>query len=200
MSRSHFSEGVTQQEKSHFAKFLAEGEELELVTGYGINKLRETFIIGLAFPGALFMLGGVALQYFSKGSSKDIGYGLLIGLIIACIIAFIKAKIQSFSHKYLLTTKRALVKNGFFTVDLTSALYDKITHIEVVQSFVDRILMHHGKIIISTAGVNKNEIILPFVDYPIEFKNILERLINREREQLGRQTGPVSTIEGELVD
>ena len=31
-------------------------------------------------------------------------------------------------------------------------------------------------------------------------KNLLERMINREREQYGGHSGPVTTIEGELVD
>lgn len=104
------------------------------------------------------------------------------------------------SHRYLLTTRRVIIKKGLLTYKLTSALYDKITHIEVDQGFLDRIIMHHGKIIINTAGLNKGEITLDFVDNPVEFKNLLERLINREREHYGRTPGPILAVEGEVVD
>lgn len=83
---------------------------------------------------------------------------------------------------------------------MTSALYDKITHIEVEQGFLDRLIMKHGTVIVNTAGMNKAEIKIEYVDAPIEFKNLLERLINRERESFGRPTGPVVAVEGEVIE
>ena len=86
-----------------------------------------------------------------------------------------------------------------FGVKLTTTLYDKITHLEVDQTIMDRLLLHHGSIIINTAGVTKGEIILKYVDYPLELKNLLERLINREREQFGLRSSPLQAVEGEII-
>jgi uncharacterized membrane protein YdbT with pleckstrin-like domain len=92
------------------------------------------------------------------------------------------------------------VKRGMFNVKLMSALYDKITHIEVDQSFLDKLLMHKGTVIIHTAGSNKDELTLAFIEYPIEFKNILERLINRERRDTQGGSTPLVEVEGEIVE
>lgn len=103
------------------------------------------------------------------------------------------------ANRYLLTTRRVLIKKGLFSVKLMAALFDKITHLEVDQSLVDRLLMHHGTIIINTAGMNKGEIMLKYADYPLELKNLLERLINREREQFGLRGATLTEVEGEIV-
>ena len=201
VAKQHYAESVPLKDKQKYEKFLAEGEELVLVTSLSHGYLREIGIMTFAFPGLVFMIGITVYEYVkTSGNTKAVGAGLLLGLGIALLLGVIRGVMAYHANKFLLTTRRVLVKKGFFAVDLTSALYDKITHIEVVQNFMDRLLLHHGRIIINTAGMNKNEIILPYVDYPIEFKNVLERLINREREQMGRQTGPVQTLEGELID
>jgi uncharacterized membrane protein YdbT with pleckstrin-like domain len=197
VAKQHYKDSPSLKEKEAFKKYLAEDEELVIATSLSQAYLRKVFIIALAFPGAIFMLLGLGLAQFN---TANLGYGLLAGLALAIVFGFLKAFLDYHANRYLLTTRRVLVKKGFFAVDLTSAMYDKITHIEVVQGFMDRTLLHHGNIIINTAGVNKNEIKLNYVDYPIEFKNLLERLINREREHYGKPTGVISTIEGEVVD
>ena len=103
------------------------------------------------------------------------------------------------SNRYLLTTRRVVIKKGIFGVKLSATLFDKITHLEVDQSFVDRLLLHHRSIVINTAGMNKGEINLKFVDYPMELKNLLERLINREREQFGLRGATLEEVEGEII-
>src|SRR5690606_15890704 len=128
------------------------------------------------------------------------GYGLLAGLIIAIFWALFLTVWHYHANRYLLTTRRVIIKKGLLSVRLTSALYDKITHIEVDQSLVDRLILKNGNIIINTAGGNKDEIHILAIDEPMQFKNLLERLINRERERFGGQSGPVVTLEGEIID
>ncbi len=197
MAKKIYTEGASLNDKKHFENYLAEDEELVLVTGYGANYLRHQFAVYIVWPGGIFWLAGLGLSWVMK---FNIGYGLLLGLSVSLIFAYFKTLLLYHSHRYLLTTRRVIIKNGFFAVKLITALYDKITHIEVDQTFVDRAIMKHGNIIINTAGGNKDEIRIENVDAPIEFKNLLERLINREREHFGRQGGSVVTLEGELVD
>ncbi len=215
MGKPLYQEGANPKDKKSFAKYLAEDEELVLATGYGKNYLRHNFVFYIIWPGVILIVLGLVLAYFNATSARldpdsyrrQLGIGLLLGLAAATLFAFIKTVWLYNAHRYLLTTRRVIIKEGFFSVKLTSALYDKITHIEADQSFIDRAIMHHGTIIINTAGVHKDELKLSFVDNPIELKNLMERLINREREQFGRsvrEQDPVKSdqavIEGELVE
>lgn len=196
MAKQHYRESASQKEKKVFAPYLSEDEELVLVTGLGKVYLESKFIVGILLPWGIFLLVGMALAYFMH---INIGYGLLLGMVLSTLMSLASTMFLHRRHRYLLTDRRVLIKKGIIAVKLTSALYDKITHIEVDQKLTDKLLYHHGKIIINTAGVNKEEIILEYIDYPVEFKNILERLINREREQFGLRSGPVVTLEGEVV-
>lgn len=196
MSKLHYQEAVSEQEKKAFAPFLAEDEELVLATGFGKPYLRSRFMFHLIWPGIIPMGAGMLLAYLLN---VNLGYGLLAGLLGAAVLAVMRTMHIFHANRYLLTTRRVIIKKGIFAVQITSALYDKITHIEVKQPFFDKIFMHHGTIVINTAGMNKSEIALNYVEYPVEFKNLLERLINREREQYGIHSGPVVTLEGEVV-
>lgn len=197
MAKPHFAENISQKDKDKFSKFLSDDEELVLVTGYSIPYLNRTFIKSILFPGMPLILLGLLWAHFS---GDDLLKGFIIGFILAILVGVSRVIMAHLSHRYMLTTRRIIVKKGFFSVDLTSALYDKITHIEVVQALMDRLLLHHGKVIVNTAGTNKQEIVLEFVPNPIEFKNILERLINREREHSGKSSGAVYTVDAEVVD
>ncbi len=197
MARQKYQNPPAQKERNSFAKYLSEDEELIIAAGYSPTYLRQRFILHLLIPGALFILLGLGAAYFLK---QNLGYGLGVGFLMAAISSYLQTLITYHAHRYLLTTRRVIIKIGFFNVKLISALFDKITHIELDQGIIDRIIMHHGRIIVHTAGMSKDEIVLNFVEAPVEFKNLLERLINRQREGLGRQIGSITTVEGELVE
>ena len=196
MVKFHYRESPTEKQKKSFSKYLSEDEELVLVTGLSKAYMRNKFVMYLLFPGLLFFALGLGLGWL-----LNLGriWALNIGLIAMFLGAFLKAMHIYHSNRYLLTTRRVLIKKGVFGVKLDTALFDKITHIEVDQSFIDRILLHHGTIVINTAGVNKGEFAMAFVDYPLELKNLLERLINREREQFGLRGATLTEVEGEII-
>ena len=196
MAKFHYKESPSEKQKKAFKPYLSEDEELILVTGLGNVYVRQKFIFHILFPGAIF--GGVVFGIGFLLKADLIG-SLIAALIVTLIVAILKTMHLYHANRYLLTTRRVIIKKGIFGVKLTAALYDKITHLEVDQSFMDRFLLHHGTIIVNTAGVHKDEIILEYVDYPMELKNLLERLITREREQLGLKTFSGSTVEGEIV-
>lgn len=200
MSKKKTFEGASEKDKKRFAQFLSEDEELVLATGYGKTFLRQKLLFYIIFPGIIFIIG-VAVYFYFIGINP--GYGMLAGMGIATVIAIIKTLHFYHSHRYLLTTRRVIIKTGFFSVKLSAALFDKITHIEVDQSFFDRVLMHYGNVIINTAGMNKEGLKIEYIDNPMEFKNLLERLINRERERYDRRASSnydPEAIEGELVE
>ena len=196
LGRKHHPEEMKRPKKA-FDEFLSEDEEMVLATGFGKNYMRHKFIYLLLWPGGIPIATVIGLAYYL---GFNMGAGIIAGLIVGSIWALILTIWHYHAHRYILTTRRVIIKQGLLSVKLTSALYDKITHIEVEQGIMDRLIMKHGNIIINTAGGNKDEIHISAIDEPIKFKNLLERLINRERERFGNQSGPVVTLEGELVD
>lgn len=196
MAKFHYRESPSQKQKNTFKKYLSEDEELVLVTGLSQAYIRSKFIMYLLFPGLLFFALGLGLGWL-LGLGKTWALTLaLVGLLGAAIL---KTMHIYNANRYLLTTRRVIIKKGVFGVKITAALFDKITNLEVIQSFVDRLLLHHGTIMINTAGMNKGEISLKYVDYPLELKNLLERLINREREQFGLRGTTLTEVEGEII-
>ncbi|MBI2597430.1 PH domain-containing protein [Candidatus Daviesbacteria bacterium] len=196
MAKFHYRESPTQKQLNAFKKYLSEDEELVLVTSLSQAYIRSKFIIYLLFPGFLFFGLGLGLGWL-LGIGKV--WALILALLGMIFAALLKTMHIYHSNRYLLTTRRVIIKHGVFGVKLSTTLFDKITHLEVDQSITDRILMHHGSIIINTAGMNKGEIILKYVDYPLELKNLLERLINREREQFGLRGATLTEVEGEII-
>lgn len=197
MAKFHYKDTPSENQKKTFRPYLAEDEELVLVAGLSSAYIRSQFIMYLLIPGLIFGGLGYGLGWILKFSP-------VVSVILAIALVFLSALVKTswlyHANRYLLTTRRVIIKKGLFAVKLTAALYDKITHLEVDQSFIDRLFLHHGSIVVNTAGMNKGEIVLRFVDYPLELKNLLERLINREREQFGRQAVPITAVEGEVVD
>lgn len=197
MAKFHYTDSPSLSEKSAFKKYLSEDEELVLVTGLSSAYLRQEFLIYYAFPGMLIGLVVAGVAWFL---GLDKVWAAVIFIILPLFITSIKTWHLHHANRYIITTRRLMIKEGFFSVKLSAILYDKITHIEVDQSLFDRWLLHHGNIIINTAGQNRNETVLKFVDYPLEIKNLLERLINREREHFGARSGSISSIDGEIIE
>lgn len=197
MKAAKTAENRGPKEKKAFEKFLSEDEELVLATGFSKNYMRHKFVYYSLWPGGICIAIGLGMAYLFQ---FNLGVGMLLGFITASIWALVLAIWHYHANRYLLTTRRVIIKKGLVSVKLISALYDKITHIEVDQSIIDRLVMRHGTIIVNTAGGNKDELKISNIDKPIQFKNLLERLINRERERFGSPTGPVVTLEGELVE
>lgn len=191
------AENRAPKEKKAFDQFLSEDEELVLATGFGKNYMRHKFVYLFLWPGVIAIALGWGLAYYLEFNT---GIGLLGGIVLASIWALILSIWHYHANRYILTTRRVIIKKGLISVRLTSALYDKITHIEVEQGIMDRLIMKHGNIVVNTAGGNNDEIKIFYIDEPIKFKNLLERMINRERERFGVQSGPVVTLEGELVE
>lgn len=196
MAKFHYQDAPKEKDIKAFAKYLSEDEELVLVTGFSSAYIRQEAILFFIFPGIIsgILFGGIL--WFLGFSKIAILIATFAGMVLTSII---KTWHLYHSNRYILTTRRVMIKKGLFGVRLSSSMYDKITHIEVDQSLIERLLLHHGNIIINTAGMSKNDFILRFVDYPIELKNLLERLINKEREQMGRKFEPLSAVEGEIV-
>lgn len=151
---------ASEKEKKKCAEYLAEGEEIVAVFGIG-NKY---FWINL-IPLTLLSIPLVGLPFLLKH-------------------IHLKHKLT-----YILTDRRVLIKDGVLSVKITTAPYDKITHITVREDFFKRLSYGIGDITIHTAGPTPVEIDLIKVQNPMQVKNLIEELIVKERSLLGTVAG-----------
>ncbi len=142
----------TEKQRKKFAKYLASGEEIVAI--FGIN---DRFFWGNFLP--------------------------LIPLSILLIGMPFLYKLFHLRHgrKYILTTRRVLVRKGILTTELTSAPYTHITRITVREPFLYKIGYQMGDVIIQTTGPTPVEIHLVNVSEPLKVKNLIEELIIKEK-------------------
>lgn len=151
---------ATEKQKEHYSEYLADGEEIIAV--FGIGKL-------------YYWINFVSL--------------LTLSLILIGIPFLLRLMHLKHSLTYILTDRRVLLKDGIFSVKTTSVPYDKITHIKVKQTFLNKISYDMGDITIHTAGPTPVEIDLIKVQSPMRVKNLIEELIVKERSLLGVVSG-----------
>lgn len=146
---------LTEKDRKKYQMYLSEEEELIAVFGIG----QKYFWINTAiyFPLSFLLIGMPGLlKVFHLKHSKT----------------------------YLLTNRRILIKDGVFNINLTTAPYDKITHITVRDKFINRISYGIGDLVVHTAasGSLPVEIVLEKVSQPIKLKNLIEELIYKEKQ------------------
>lgn len=147
---------ATEHQKEKYADYLAEGEEIIAVFGIGDR---------------YFWINAVLLFILSVP---------LIGLPFLLKLIHLRHKLT-----YILTDRRVMIKDGVFSVKITTAPYDKITHITVREDFFKKLSYGIGDITIHTAGPTPVEIDLVKVQNPMKVKNLVEELIVKERTLLG---------------
>ncbi len=154
----------TARQKKRLSKLLGTGEEVVLVTSIGSRYFWIQFLFFLPFAF------------------------LLIGLPKLGNIARIRQ-----SYVYALTNRRFLIVRGLFTRKIVTAPLDRITHITVEQSFLQRYLYNTGHLVIITAGFDQKEIIIEHIANPVKFKILIEELtakldLDKAREEAKSQT------------
>jgi len=144
----------TEKVRKEYQKYLIPGEELVLVTGIGNRYFWLKFLFNLPFGLILIGLPSLSRLYREKHSVR-----------------------------YILTNHRFIIKRGLFSIKVTSAPYDKVTHITVDESFTNRFIYNAGDISLITAGFDQREIVISHVGDPIRFKNFMEHLILRDKQK-----------------
>ncbi len=174
----------SEKQKKQYSHLLSDDEEMVFFGTVSKHHLLQnasfhfifSFFIAIAVFYLINIIFGFSLNYF------------IFGFITALLYGLFKYHMTKEGNRYILTNRRVVIKKGYFKVDLLSTNYSKITHIEVDQGVLDRLLYHHGKVIVNTSGVDAQALTIKNIENPIEFKNILERLITRERQKYGRSS------------
>ena len=147
-----------------------------LITGVSINYLREKFLVYYFLSLVILLPIAIAGYFFYHMNYYVV---IIAAFLLASIPGFIKAFFLKVGIKYILTEKRVIVRKGYFDISVHSTPYNQITHIRVDHKFMERVVLDYGKITINTAGINMKEIVLEYVTRPLEFKNIMEKLIQK---------------------
>lgn len=172
---------VTEKQKRKFGHYVSDDEEMIVCTTVSGAYLRHKFFLH-------FLLASIITLPISLLVQKIFDYGLEYTMGTALILALLYAVQRYYFTRegiqYILTNKKLAVQIGYFQISLNSASYNKVTHLEVEQNFMERLFLNYGKITVHTAGSageTAKEIVLEHVASPVEFKNIMERLIHSDR-------------------
>ncbi|MEM3063268.1 MAG: PH domain-containing protein [Nitrososphaerota archaeon] len=146
------------KEQLRFARYLAKGEKIIVVTG----------ISNLYFWSKFFQL-------------------LLLSLVIVGLPRLFKLLHRKRSMVYILTNRRFLILQGIFSRKLITAPLDAITHITVEQNFFERFFYNSGQLVIITAGYDPREIVIEQIADPVKFKVLIEELTtNLSKSEIDR--------------
>lgn len=179
---------ATDWQKKKFERYLADGEEV--ITVFGIGDRYYWYSI-FSYVMIVFFLAFYPQIIVLFPQFKDLAsysYWLFAPAAVAALIGLpFVLRLVHLRHKitYILTDRRLLIKDGVFSVRLTSAPYDKITHLTVREDFFKKISYQIGDIVIHTAGPTPIETDIIKVQHPMHVKNLLEELMIKERSLLG---------------
>lgn len=183
--------------RKKYEKFLAPGEELEFVAKIGDRYYWSMVLSGVMIFGMLVSVLPLStrFQLMPLWAAFPISLASLTGL-------FPMLKVMRLRHslRYLFTNRRVIIKTGIFSLEVTTAPYDKITHIQIKQKFMYRMFYNSGSIILHTAGPTPVEMELVHIEDPFVVKNLLEELIHQERKSLSHPISqPWPNIAGDGV-
>lgn len=182
MSGFYKARVVHPRHKRNFSHYLNPDEEMVVFTGVSSVYLLNKFVIHFLMVSSFTLPIALGLSwYFGWPYIQTAG----VAFAAASIYAIQRYYFTKEGIQYILTNKRLIVQKGFFKVSLSSANYDKISHTEVEQGILDRIVLKHGRLLIKTTGLDHRLIILENLHHPIHFKNIMDQLIAAEKEFFG---------------
>lgn len=173
----HYHKLPTKRQKKRISKYLSPNEEVILVATIGSRYLWLNLIFLFLIPLALFYLS--IFMLFGMIEIPRYDWLKYLG-ILALVIIILKIKtISNILRKrqaniYVLTTTRILIITGLFSRKIVTAPLDRITHITVDQSFIQRLLYNTGHLLIITAGFDQREIVVEHVAHPVKFKILVE--------------------------
>lgn len=195
MSNHRYHKPPTEKQKKRLSKYLATQEELVLVSSIGPRYLWINLVFLLIIPLGFFYLS--IFMLFGVVNIPGFDWLKYIGLV-TILIALFKLKSTSAilrkrqSNVYVVTNRRILIITGLFSRKIVTAPLDRITHITVDQSFIQRSLYNTGHLLIITAGFDQREIVVEHISNPIKFKVLVEELTNVSEKSQNKQDLPPS--------
>ena len=187
----------SKKQKKKIYKFLARDEKVILVTSiskrYFWMKLSIYLIIPLILTYASFFMFLGVFDIKAYPWLKFLGIFPLTYLVINLKKSSHLIR-QKQSYIYVLTNKRFLIITGIFSRKIVTAPLQRITHVTVEQSVVQRFIFANGNLVIITAGYDQREIVIENIGNPVQFKIVIEELtdkIDDHQEDSGGEIRPL---------
>ncbi len=118
--------------------------------------------------------------YFSGISQRylyiQIAFWLPLAFLLVGLPKLLRVLRKNHEISYAITDRRFIIIEGLFSKKITSAPINRITHVTVEQSFLERFIYNSGDLDIVTAGYDKHAIIMEKVANPIKLKVLYEEL------------------------
>lgn len=184
----HKIKSPSEKQKTRVSKYLAAGEEVVAVFGIGEKYFWYSLLSYLMIVIFLAVYPQILIKFPQFESFNQYQNWLFVPAVIVFFIGLpFVLRLIHLRHRmtYVLTDRRLLIKDGVFSVKITSAPYDKITHLTVKEDFFKKISYQIGDIVIHTAGPTPIETDILKVQHPMHVKNLLEELMIKERSLLG---------------
>lgn len=168
----------SERQKKRIAKYLSGDEDVICITSIGQRYVWINMIFFLLLPLGLFYFSIFAIFGIVK-LPQEYGWIKIAGIIVFALALF---KLKNTSHilrkrqsnVYVLTNRRILIKTGLFSRKIVTAPLNRITHITIDQSFIQRFLYNTGHLLIITAGFDQREIVVEHIASPVDFKILVE--------------------------
>lgn len=154
---------VTPKDRQKYVRYLAPHEELMAVCGISKKFFRSMFIS--SFVLALFVIG---------------------------VPKLIRTIHRQATWRYLFTNRRLIIKRGLFAVSIMTVPLDKISHLSVRQTVIERLAFGDGTVVIHTAGPTPIEMVLEHIENPFAAKNLIESLMHNDRIILTQTINTIS--------
>lgn len=140
---------------SSVEELLADDEEL--IESVKPAKTDSRYFKGYFLAAVLF----VVLSVLVYGLNVFIGLNPIIAalVVIAPLLIAVKTEVERRFVMYHFTDRKIVVERGIFSKNFYSVNYDKITHVETIESFQER-LFNVSDIHLHTAGEDEQEIVL----------------------------------------
>ena len=172
----------SEKQKKKIYKFLTKDEKVVLVTTiskrYFWIKISIYLVIPLALTYASFFMFLGLFDIPNYPWIKFLGIFPLVYLLVS-LKKTSRLIRQRQSYVYALTNRRFLIITGIFSRKIITAPLQRITHVTVEQSFIQRFLFGNGNLVIITAGYDQREIVIENIGNPVEFKIMIEELTDK---------------------
>ncbi len=151
-------------------------------------RVRATYDRYLAPHEELVAVRGISPKYFRSMFLSN----LILSLLVVGIPYLVRAIHRQMTWRYLFTNRRIIIKRGLLAVFITTAPLDKISHLSVRQSLLERVAFSDGTVIIHTAGPTPVEMVLEHIEHPFAVKNLIESLMHQDRVVLTQTIHTIS--------
>jgi membrane protein YdbS with pleckstrin-like domain len=148
-------------------------------------------------PTILLLVISLFFSFYNEPGTHRFVFLAFVNLLstitaVLCALYLLRLEYVVWSHRYALTTKRAIYSKGLFSETFTSTQYTNITDIGMRQTLLDK-LLRTGNLYINTAGSDGYEIHYHHITQPLRIKGMLQELQHKGKLRVSAHKNGLSS-------